>query len=623
MSTRHTFAAALVLLLVTLAPALLGIAQDKKPEASETAAPCNRIPADADERERKIYEALSRPTDINFEEKPLKDVVEKLATTSGIQIQFDEKALSEAAVATDTAITKRLRGISLRSTLRILLRPLQLTYVIRNGVLLITSQTEAENHQIVRIYPVRDLVSPPDVPNAAFDHLDFDPLIDLITAVVAPQTWDTVGGPGAGKILPPGLLAFSQTIEVHDEIAALLDGLRRARDMQKKTPGGPPVLLCDEAPILAIHKALDQAITVDVGEQPLAKVVSDIAHKANMQVVFDEKALTEAGVATDTPITKTIKDIPLRDTLDLILRPLQLTHIIRDEVLMITSQVEAENLLSIRLYPVQDLVRLVPAEEARYGAREYDFDLLIDAITASISAQSWDTVGGRGSIQPFEHSMALGISQTDEVHGRIENLLAQIRRTSSQVADATSQQTKIAESNEPILRVYTRYDRVRKIPHGWRAEGTETMPPKEKHEPQKATNRSDTQPQLRQLGIGGGYEGSTFQRCVESQIETQNVPPQGVSAAEAANLIRSLIKPDSWNSSDVSIHASDNYLVVQQTPDVHRQISRLLERLGPWYEDPRDGFQFMQLNSRLWHECGGLAGGMGAGSAGAKPSTSK
>ncbi len=241
-----------------------------------------------------------------------------------------------------------------------MLRPLQLTYVIRNGVLLITSQTEAENQLVVRIYPVRDLVSPPDEPNAPFDQLDFDPLIDLINALVAPASWDTVGGPGSGNPLPPGLLAFSQTVEVHDEIAALLEGLAQARDMQKKSPGGPPVLLCDELPTLAIRKALKQVVSVDVEEQPLAKVVNELAQNANVQIVFDDKAMTEAGVATDTPITKRTKDLPLRDSLDLILRPLQLTHIIRDEVLMITSQTEAENLLSIRLYPVQDLVRLVP-----------------------------------------------------------------------------------------------------------------------------------------------------------------------------------------------------------------------------------------------------------------------
>ncbi len=452
MSTRHTFAAALVVLAIVATLWPVAIAQDKKPEASEADASCNRIPADADERERIIYEALSKPTDVDFEEKPLKDIIEKIAQTSGIQIQFDEKALSEAAVATDTPITKRLRGISLRSTLRLLLRPLQLTYVIRNGVLLITTQTEAENQLVIRIYPVRDLLSDEQ------SDLDFDPLVDLIETIVAPQTWDTVGGPGSSVALPPGLLVFSQTVEVHDEIAALLDVLRKAREMKGKPPAASPLLLCDEEPTRTIRKALDTTVSIEVEEQPLAKVINDLSQKANVQIVFDEKALTESAVATDTPITKSTKDLPLRDTLDLVLRPVQLTHIIRDEVLMITSQTEAENRLVTRLYPVQDLVPQLAT--ATGGKPSLDgFDRLVDLIHATVAPQTWDTVGGPGSAQPFEPIMLLVVSQTDEVHQVVEHLLAQVRRVVAQTAGKANEQAKAEDSNEPILRVYTLLER--------------------------------------------------------------------------------------------------------------------------------------------------------------------
>ncbi len=92
-------------------------------------------------------------------------------------------------------------------------------------------------------------------------------------------------------------------------------------------------------------------------------------------------------------------------------------------------------------------------------------------ITASISAQSWDTVGGRGGIQPFEASMSLAVSQTEEVHKFLEDLLDQIRRVTPQVADATNEQAKIEESKEPILRVYTLYDArsqdTKRLAHSW------------------------------------------------------------------------------------------------------------------------------------------------------------
>ena len=110
--------------------------------------------------EEKINEELLKPTELDFTEIPLKEAIDYIKDKHEIEIQFDEKALTEAAVATDTPITKQLDGISLRSALRLILRPMQLTYVIKDEVLLITSQTEAENQLVVKVYPVADLVLP-------------------------------------------------------------------------------------------------------------------------------------------------------------------------------------------------------------------------------------------------------------------------------------------------------------------------------------------------------------------------------------------------------------------------------------------------------------------------------
>ena len=62
---------------------------------------------------------------------------------------------------------------------------------------------------------------------------DFDTLIDLITATIAPQSWDAVGGPGSIEGFPTNLsLVISQTQDVHEQIADLLDQLRRLQDLQ-------------------------------------------------------------------------------------------------------------------------------------------------------------------------------------------------------------------------------------------------------------------------------------------------------------------------------------------------------------------------------------------------------
>ena len=48
-------------------------------------------------------------------------------------------------IGTDTPVTKNLKGITLRSALRLMLRELSLTYIIKDEVLLITTPEEAES----------------------------------------------------------------------------------------------------------------------------------------------------------------------------------------------------------------------------------------------------------------------------------------------------------------------------------------------------------------------------------------------------------------------------------------------------------------------------------------------
>jgi general secretion pathway protein D len=57
-----------------------------------------------------------------------------------------------------------------------------------------------------------------------------------------------------------------------------------------------------------------------------------------------------------------------------------------------------------------------------------DFDSLIDLITTTISPQSWDDVGGPGSIEGFQTNLSLVVSQTQDVHEQIADLLEQLRR---------------------------------------------------------------------------------------------------------------------------------------------------------------------------------------------------
>lgn len=179
--------------------------------------------------EADIEQALDQPAEFDFEETPLRDVADKLQAQYGIDVQLDARALEDSGLGSDTPITRQVRDVSLRDGLKLLLGEFDLTYVVRNEVLLITSKTEAENMLVTKVYPVFDLVVCSGEEGHARSPLNYGPLMALIQQTVAPDTWDDVGGPGPLKeFANAGALVISQTMEVHEEVAQQLRALRAA-----------------------------------------------------------------------------------------------------------------------------------------------------------------------------------------------------------------------------------------------------------------------------------------------------------------------------------------------------------------------------------------------------------
>ena len=119
--------------------------------------------------EQRISDALTSPlksTGLDFTEEPLESVVNFLQDEYDIPIQLDTPSLEDAGLTVDEPVTVNLKNITLRSALRLMLKRMQLTYVIRDEVLMITTPEEAEADLIAKVYPVADLVLPIEVPTA-------------------------------------------------------------------------------------------------------------------------------------------------------------------------------------------------------------------------------------------------------------------------------------------------------------------------------------------------------------------------------------------------------------------------------------------------------------------------
>ena len=88
------------------------------------------------------------------------EVIDSIKTRHNIPMIIDDKALADAGLDSSMTVNQDLRGISLRSGLKLMLNSLGLTYVINDEVLKITTPEAAENELIIRTYEVGDLVMP-------------------------------------------------------------------------------------------------------------------------------------------------------------------------------------------------------------------------------------------------------------------------------------------------------------------------------------------------------------------------------------------------------------------------------------------------------------------------------
>lgn len=260
---------------------------------------------------------------------------------------------------------------------------------------------------------------------------------------------------------------------------------------------------------IEIEKKLRTPVSLQFTNAPLSKVMDYLAKLAEVNLHLDPKGLAEEGVTTDTPVTIELRnEIMLKSALHLILEPLHLSYVIKDEVLKITSEQMRDGQVYTVTYNVADLVvpipnfvptpsmglagayqgamanvgfggtgapfgsstttplavvannsgkgnsgaALNPAVLAQMntgglgtagqkggasvgagpgglgGGAQPDFDSLIELITSTIKPTTWDSVGGPGSIAPFETNLSMVVSQTQDVHEEIVDLLGQLRR---------------------------------------------------------------------------------------------------------------------------------------------------------------------------------------------------
>lgn len=162
---------------------------------------------------------------------------------------------------------------------------------------------------------------------------------------------------------------------------------------------------------LAIDRALQRTAEVDFQQMPLAEVATYLQEAHHIPVVLDRSALEEAGMTGDEPVTAKLQNISLRSVLNLLLRDLKLTYLIKDEVLVVTTPDRADSFLEARVYAF-------PQQSAA------QMDALVKLIR-EMDPESWSDSGGPGYIGVYGHGLL--VRQTQKVHEQIHQVLHQLQ----------------------------------------------------------------------------------------------------------------------------------------------------------------------------------------------------
>jgi hypothetical protein len=245
---------------------IVGFTAENPKSAPPEAAPSAKQEAEAkagDQRfthKEAILKALEQQSSFEFKELPLSVFVKMLQDKFHIQIYLDKRALNAAGVDESCQITCSLSNIPLRSALNLMLRELDLAWMISDDVLMITDRDTAAQCLETKTYNVADLlVMPADlhydgsrIPTATLGtienvqsekgtyswpelivpsstvSIDYDSLIDTITTTVHQDTWEATGG--CGTIKPYDMFfVINQSQSVHSEVDHLLADLRAKR----------------------------------------------------------------------------------------------------------------------------------------------------------------------------------------------------------------------------------------------------------------------------------------------------------------------------------------------------------------------------------------------------------
>ncbi len=523
--------------------------------------------------EGAYQELLSRKVEVDVQQIPLGDFVLKLAKVTGRPVRFDEKALDELGIGSDTPVSLKATGITLRSALKRMMHQIepQMALLLSDGSIRFTTREEAQKEPLLRVYQVGDLLRrDPVVARHGFRDAgqaadsaqqESEALVELIKNIVNPAIWKDNGGESEIKGAGGETILVSAPFELHDDVRELLAALRAVRALQRPKQAGElrPILAGDKATRESterLTRALQQRVTLNCKEKPLQEIIAELSKMTKTPLALDLLALEEQGAGSDMLFTTSVKDVPLRSVLRALQQQneLKLAWNLQHETLSITTREHTQENLICVVYPVLDLLQ--PGGEEKRGISA---DALIEAIKGTASSESWKDNGGEGDARFFSNCGALVVSQNVEVQGQVENILTQLRKARAALPAAERAPGK-AKPGKP----------------GGKAD-------------QAAAEKPDAQDEIQLVIYHLSPATLRLEKRAKDNQGEKKEEDTFVSEAEIKEIKTLILEQtgeDQWPAATTSIHRVGNNLVIRQRASLHVKIQDLLNELDALEGDP-------------------------------------
>ncbi|MDP6467953.1 MAG: permease prefix domain 1-containing protein [Pirellulaceae bacterium] len=265
---------------------------------------------------------------------------------------------------------------------------------------------------------------------------------------------------------------------------------------------------------------LQKRLDIDFIDLPIVEALDALCSQVGLQFYLKVKYLEDLGIAADTPVNLSLNQVSAEMALELILEQLELTYIVHDGIILVTTEEDLDNVAEVRVYNCRDLLAINVSDGAGEGGAGGDD-------------------GSEGGFGPIGETPPIGEKSGDKR-----------KRRSTPTPGATTPRPGQSNTAAVPRNVLSQFGGGGKGRGGGGGLG----------------------------GFGGGEGG--LGGFGGGGMGGQ-APPLNSRGEQLMDIIKTAVVPDSWDEvgGPGTIAEFDGLIVIRHNPRVHRQVERVLEML--------------------------------------------